>query len=108
MWPSGRGFPRHVLGLGIVTFIIPAAAPLSYMWEPVQTLSGPEAILDVLKRVERTRPFLFGLSLPSTIVMSPIAFYSFCFGFGDVEIDRDNSALCPPQWEAFQLGAFLL
>lgn len=54
---SGRGFPRHALGLGIVASIIPAEAPLCYIWEPVQALSEPEAILDVLKKDGKDKAF---------------------------------------------------
>lgn len=51
--------------------------------------------------MERTRPFLFSLSLPSTIVINASfhGFYFFIFGFGDVEVAGDDSPFCLPQWE---------
>lgn len=81
---SGRVFPRHVLGLGIVTSIIPAEAPLCYVWEPVQAPLWSRSHIGCPEKGWKRQGLFSGLSRPSAIVMSPVPLYSFCFCFVDM------------------------
>lgn len=81
MWPtyskrlSGRVFPRHVLGLGIVTSIIPAEAPLCCVWEPVQAPLWSRSHIGCPEKGWKRQGLFSGLSRPSTIVMSPVPLF---------------------------------
>lgn len=71
---SGRVFPRHVLGLGIVTSIIPAEAPLCYVGNQSRPLSGAEAILDVLKRDGKDKAFSLASPTPQQLLCHQFLF----------------------------------